>query len=315
VTGSRAVALLSLLALSATAAGKRGDVAPCALEAVQVLEVQGSTLCVFIQDAALEHNQAQLKAWILRSAQIVAGYYGRFPAARVSIRIDAQAGDAVGGGNTNNDPELSIHVNAGREVSAATLTNDWVLVHEMIHLALPEVGRRHNWLAEGLATYVEGIARAQAGNRPILDVWTEYRHSMPRGLPRPGEGGLDETHNWGRTYWGGALFCLQADVSIREQSHNRVGLQQALRAILQATGGYASERDLVDVLHIGDEATHTAVLSDLYDRNKATAVNFDLAGLWAQLGIHGEPDSLQFDDQAPLAAIRAAITAPRPAND
>jgi hypothetical protein len=70
----------------------------------------------------------------------------------------------------------------GREATSGGLSDDWVLVHEMVHLALPDVGRRHQWLAEGLATYVEGIARAQFGNREIADVWAEYRHSMPMGL-------------------------------------------------------------------------------------------------------------------------------------
>ena len=61
---------------------------------------------------------------------------------------------------------------------------------------------------------------------------------MPKGLPRAGEGGMDQSPSWGRTYWGGALYCLQADIAIREQTANRVGLQTALRAILKETGGY-----------------------------------------------------------------------------
>ena len=41
------------------------------------------------------------------------------------------------------------------------------------------------------------------------------------GLPEPGDEGLDYTHTWGRTYWGGATFCLLADVRIRRETHNR----------------------------------------------------------------------------------------------
>jgi hypothetical protein len=199
-------------------------------------------------------------------------------------------------------------VNVGRDATAAELAADWVLVHEMVHLALPEVGRRHNWLAEGLATYVEGIARAQYGNRDITDVWAEYRHSMPLGLPHLGEGGMDQTSTWGRTYWGGALFCLQADVGIREKTGNRVGLQTALRAILKETSGYRTERDIDDVLRIGDAATGTRVLQDLYGEMKATPMTPDLDLLWARLGIPNDPKSEAFDDRAPLAAIRLAIT-------
>ena len=79
-----------------------------------------------------------------------------------------------------------IQMRVGRESTAATLAADWVLVHEMVHLALPEIGRSHDWLAEGLATYVEGVARAQAGNRAIADVWAEDRqfHAQRTAAPR-----------------------------------------------------------------------------------------------------------------------------------
>ena len=181
----------------------------------------------------------------------------------------------------------------------------------MVHLALPEIGRRHNWLAEGLATYVEGVARAQSGNRDVADVWSEYRRSMPLGLPHEGEGGMDQTSTWGRTYWGGALYCLQAEVAIRTQTANRIGLQTALRAILHETAGYRAERDIDEVLRIGDAATGTHVLQDLYQQSKATPLSPNLELLWTRLGIPNDPKTQPFDDHAPLAAVRLAITVKR----
>jgi predicted metalloprotease with PDZ domain len=175
------------------------------------------------------------------------------------------------------------------------------------------VGRRHNWLAEGIATYVEGVARAQSGNRDVADVWAEYRRSMPLGLPRAGEGGMDQTPTWGRTYWGGALFCLQADVALREQTGNRTGLQTALRAILQRTGGFAAERRIEEILAMGDAATGTRVLENLYGAAKSTPLSPDLDLLWSRLGVPKDPQADAFDDRAPLAAVRIAITAAPPA--
>ena len=273
------------------------------------MKVSGSTICVLMDDSALSKQQQVLRTWIDRSAHIVAEYYGMFPAPLVVIRLQAMDGSGVDGGRTTNDSGLMIQMRVGRETSADTLAADWVLVHEMVHLALPEVGRRHIWLAEGLATYVEGVARAQAGNRDIADVWAENRHSMPMGLPRAGEGGMDESPSWGRTYWGGALYCLQADVAIREQTANRVGLQTALRAILKETGGYAFDSDIVDVLRIGDAATGTHDMNGLYEQIRATPQTPDLDLLWTLLGVPNDPKTEAFDDHAPLAAIRIAITA------
>jgi hypothetical protein len=272
------------------------------------LEVRGGLLCAAIDDP--HAMQARLlRDWIERSARIVADYYTRFPAPLVELRIRTAPGDGVRGGRTTNDSGLLIQVTVGRDTTADEFAADWVLVHEMVHLALPELGRSHNWLAEGLAVYVEGIARAQFGNRDIGDVWAEDRHSMPLGLPRAGEGGMDQTPTWGRTYWGGALYCLQSDIAIREATGNRIGLQTALRAILRETGGYRTERNIDDVLAIGDAATGTRVLEDLYLKIKATPQTPDLDQLWARLGVPTDPKSQPLDAHAPLAAIRAAITA------
>jgi hypothetical protein len=299
-----AIGLVAVLANAAcAAAGNR-----CPAQTTAAIAVQGASLCVSLDEQVPQSQYPVLRGWIERSARIVAAYYAGFPAPLVALRIHGESGGGVHGGRTTNDSELMIQVTVGRDATADELAADWVLVHEMVHLALPEVGRRHNWLAEGLATYVEGIARAQFGNRDIADVWAEYRHSMPLGLPHAGEGGMDQTATWGRTYWGGALYCLQADVAIREQTGNRVGLQTALRAIVKETGGYRAERDIDEVLRVGDSATGTRVLEDLYRETKTTAVTPDLDLMWVRLGIPADPKVSVFDDRAPLAAIRTAIT-------
>jgi hypothetical protein len=283
--------------------------AACPVPANIQLQLSASLICVVVDDSALNKEQPRLRAWIDRSARIVADYYGQFPAPLVVIRLQGMEGGGVNGGRTTNDAGLMIQMRVGHEATAETLAADWVLVHEMVHLALPEVGRTHNWLAEGLATYVEGVARAQAGNRAIADVWAEDRNSMPKGLPRAGEGGMDQSPTWGRTYWGGALYCLQTDVAIREQTANRIGLQTALRAILKETGGYGFERDIGDVLRIGDAATGTHVMYGLYQQIKARPQTPNLELLWTLLGVPNDPLTQPFDDRAPLAAIRIAITA------
>jgi len=304
------IALLSIALASITGSSVAfAQTRACGPRTAEVMAVGASTLCLHIDEATPARIQ-RLEVWVRRSADIVARYYGRFPATLVRIDLGSMNGDGIGGGNTINEGGLSIHVDVGRDVGPERLLDDWVLVHEMVHLALPEVGRRHDWLAEGLAVYVEGVARAQAGNRAIADVWAEDRRSMPLGLPRAGEGGMDQTPTWARKYWGGALYCLEADVQIRQRTANRLGLQTALRAILAVTGGYAAEREIADVLRVGDTATGTRVLEDLYDQEKAAPVMPALDSLWRELGVPQNPLTEPFDDRAPLAAIRIAITRP-----
>ncbi len=271
------------------------------------ITVDGASIHIEFEPGAFRDGGDTVRGWIRRSANIVAGYYGRFPTTRVTVQVIAEAGDGVHGGKSFANPDAFIRVQLGREVTEAQLLADWVLVHEMTHLALPDTGEAHAWLSEGLATYVEGVARVQAGNRSEADLWSEEIRQMPRGMPQPEDRGLDHTHTWGRTYWGGAMFCLLADVEIRKQSHNRLGLQDALRAVARASGGLAADWPIERVLRTGDGAVGTTTLEDLYAQMKDRPVTPDLMSLWQQLGIEPEGSSVRLSDSAPLADVRRAI--------
>lgn len=280
---------------------------PAACGAQVPLQVAGAQLQVEFERGAFACGDEQILAWVRRAAEIVSRYYGRFPVSRLTLRILAQPGEGVHGGKTFANPAAFIRIQLGSQVSSAQLLSDWVLVHEMTHLALPDSGEEHAWLSEGIATYVEGVARVQAGNRAETDVWAEELRSMPRGMPQPDDRGLDHTHTWGRTYWGGAMFCLLADVEIRQRTQLRYGLQDALRAVLAASGGLGTDWPIARVLHTGDAAVGTTTLEDLYAKMKDAPMAPDLIGLWHQLGVQAQADGVRLDDRAPLAAVRHAI--------
>jgi hypothetical protein len=184
-----------------------------------------------------------------------------------------------------------------------------MLTHEMVHLAFPSVDEKHHWIEEGIATYVEPIARIHAGHLKAEQMWFDLVRDMPQGLPQVGDRGLDHTHTWGRTYWGGALFCLLADVEIRRKTNNAKGLEHALRGILDAGGDIQEEWNLEAALRVGDRAVGVSVLQPLYTRMKDMPVGVDLDSLWAQLGVQSDGDSVRFNDNAVLAEIRRAIEA------
>jgi len=199
----------------------------------------------------------------------------------------------------------------GREATTRNLERDWVLVHELVHHAMPNLADEHHWMEEGLATYVEPIARAQAGELTAQTVWGDLVEGLPKGLPRENDRGLDRTPTWGRTYWGGALFYLLADIDIRRRTDNKSGLQDALRALVAAGGNISESWPVERVIEAADRGTHTHALADLYDRMKETPVAVDLPALWRELGVAVADGRVTFDDGAPLAAVRRAITAPR----
>src|SRR5713226_5313435 len=279
-------------------------------QVTSTLLIGGSKIDVSIEAGEMKLTHAELLYWVQSAAEAVATYYGRYPVPHVQIRIIPVDGSGVRHGQTFGYDGGLIKIRVGDQTQAAELASDWMLTHEMVHLSFPSMADDHHWIEEGIAVYVEPIARIQAKQMGAEQMWADLVRDMPKGQPQGSDRGLDHTHSWGRTYWGGALFCFVADVEIRKQTRNQKGLQDALRGILQAGGDITHDWELAKTLKIGDQATGTAVLSDLYARWKDNPVQVDLASLWKELGIVADGKSVRLVEDAPLAAVRRAITAP-----
>ena len=130
---------------------------------------------------------------------------------------------------------------------------------------------------------------------------------MPQGQPQTGDRGLDRTPTWGRTYWGGAMFCLLADIEIRKQTDNRKSLQDALRGVLDAGYSMHASTSAIKVFEAADRAIGVDVLVPQYERMRHAPSPVDLDGLWRDLGIAVENDQIVYDDDAPMAHIRRAM--------
>jgi hypothetical protein len=272
------------------------------------LDLGGARLDVYIgSDFPL--GNAVLLDWVRRSARAVMAYFGRFPVAQARVYITVTDRGRVSRGVSYGEGGAHITISVGRGATVHDLNADWELTHEMVHFGFPSVKRRHYWIEEGTATYVEPIARAMTGILTGEQVWSDMRRDMPQGLPEADDQGLDHTHTWGRTYWGGALFCLAADVEIRRRTGNTMGLPDALRAINRAGGTIEAEWPLERALRIGDEATEGRTLTELYGKMASQPFAVDLNYLWEQLGVRDDSPGVALDPQAPLAPIREAICA------
>ena len=278
-------------------------------EMTSTIVIGNSRIDVNIEQGSLQASKEDLLKWVRWAAESVSGYYGRFPVPQLLLKIVASDGKGVRGGKTfgrDNGGFITIHV--GRDAQFSDLARDWMLTHEMVHLSFPSVAEKHHWIEEGIATYVEPIARVRAGHFDANQMWFEVMRDLHQGLPAEGDEGLDHTHTWGRTYWGGALFCFLADVEIHRETGNKKGLQDALRGILNAGGDIRQDWELEKALTIGDQATGVPVLQNLYAKMKDQPYNVDLPALWTELGIERDGNAVKFLDTAPLAKTRDAIT-------
>lgn len=81
-----------------------------------------------------------------------------------------------------------------------------------------------------------------------------------------------------------------------------------MRGILKSGGSIEVEWPLARALKVADQAVGVPALEELYDRMKATPVTPDLPQIWKDLGVERRATRVVFDNSAPLAPVRRAIT-------
>lgn len=304
------LAILSGISTGNGRAERAGASAPAGAPAAgNVVHFAGGMIRVDFDPAQFVITREELHAWVRDSARATTAYFGRFPVPFAHLAIEPTRGGQVTMGRAVGRPEPRIVVTMGRHTTATELRHQSLLVHEMVHLAVPDHDLRFLWLHEGIATYVEHVARAQAGLMPVDTLWAELMRELPEGLPESrAAGGLDDTRSDRRRYWGGALFCLIADIEIRKATGNRQGLQDALRALQRQGGNLSRMWSLERTLEVADASIGAPVLATLYARMGPRPHAPDLARLWRERGVRQERGRIVLDDRAPLAAIRRAIT-------
>jgi hypothetical protein len=198
----------------------------------------------------------------------------------------------------------------GSEAEERDLAADWILMHELFHVGVPSFYKEAKWFDEGLATYFEPILRVRAGILPEHELWAEFARDMPRGVPALTRHGLERSPDYAGVYWGGAVFCLLADVAIRERSQLSKGLEDAVRAVFDAGGVAWDVWSLEQTLAIGDRELDVPVLAPLARRYANHPAPLDFEALLQRLGVVRHGHSIELRDDAPLAAVRRAIVRP-----
>jgi hypothetical protein len=255
-------------------------------------------------------SEEAVVAWVTATAAPVASFFGGFPG-RSLLVVHSARGDTLDG-RTLGAGGASMVLELGKDVTPDAAHETWVLTHEMVHLALPSIGRPYRWIEEGLATYLEPLIRARAGQLSEQAVWEEWLREMPQGQPGPADEGLDATPTWARTYWGGAIFCLAADVEIRRRTVGTRSLATAMGTIARESGGVGTRWTLDRFLGAGDAATGVPVLRELYAKLGQAPGRIDLDGLFGQLGLAAHAGKVVVEEGAPLSWIRRAMVARAP---
>lgn len=256
-------------------------------------------------------------SWIEANAALVGSFAGGFPVAdALVLLVPTPGGRGPVFGRVQPSPAPSLIAFTGAESTLADLADDWILVHELLHMAFPPVSRRDRWIDEGFATYFEPLLRARAGRITESELWAELARGLPRGRRALEERGLHRGRGIDDVYWGGALFCFLADVEARRRTDGARGLEDGVRSLLAA--GYSVTAPMTPVervLPILDRAIGVDVLSPLWRRHSGsggapTHLDETLRALGVTVDSRG---SVTLSDAAPLAKVRRAISTGRAA--
>jgi hypothetical protein len=269
----------------------------------------GDDLQIAVLDARVKISTPDLRQWIDDVVASNRRFWGREPVEPkllAIIPVRDKAGLPFGrvmaaGGAT-------ILLLLGDQISREQIYEEWVLVHEFLHLGTPLLRDTGIWFNEGIATYYEPILRARAGWKSEDDVWREWLSNMPRNLPALTEMGLSNAPSR-RAYYGGAIFLLLADIALRGGSQGAVGVENCLKSVLQTGADVRRRWSTEHMLSTCDQmAGQGDIMMSLARKFVFDHAPLDLAQLWQDLGVAlGEDGAIRYDDSAPLAAVRRSI--------
>ena len=270
--------------------------------------VANATLVVAIDPGPLGVEDDALVGSLADSLRAIATYYGHLPFERVRVAV-TPGSEGVHGSTYCRGGGL-VRLDLGPRVTVAELRKDWIVTHELLHVAFTSLEDEddHAWVGEGLSSYVEPLVRVRAGTLEEAELWRDLYEGAPQGLPEAGDQGLDRTHTWGRTYWGGALFWFEVDLAVREQTGNKKSIRDALRAIAAVGTNVCVDVPIERMLGLGDAGTGTRALTETYRKRALTSAAPELAAWWKKLGVSVRDRRAVFDDGAPWAETRRRMT-------
>ena len=256
----------------------------------------------------------ELRTYVQRAAEAVRRLHGTMPTERVEvIVVPVNAGpDPVAFGHVGRGGGGSVALLVRENASLEALLSDWVLVHELSHLAMPYVRREDAWLSEGFATYYQEVLLARGELVEPVDAWRALEHGFASGR-RNGNGWdlrteserMYRTHAFRRVYWGGAAYALDLDVALRREGSSLDDVMRGLGALEQLEA-WPAERVLAEMDRIVGSTTPSRLAREHLAMQEVPT--FD--DLYAALGLRREDGALVLAEDAPAAQIRTAITSP-----
>ncbi len=203
-------------------------------------QLTDAVMDVAIQGQMAHVTDAQLCDWLRQTGEEVRKIRRDFPYPRITVVVypvpGSEEANVFGMAMWSTPPSIALLV--GQDTTPEALSEDWVALHEMLHLTHPAILPRTPWISEGLATYLTEVARSRSGRHTAERSWEQLLEGFQRGERQAHGRTIQEMIDEGRPpgiYWVGAWLALRIDVELRRATGNQRGLEDVLE--LLATQG------------------------------------------------------------------------------
>jgi hypothetical protein len=181
-------------------------------------------------------EQAKLKAWIEETHDAVGKLVGPFPMP-VTVYFHRRDGarEPVPWAHTRRRVPQGVHFHVDPRFSLDAFRRDWTAPHELSHLILPYLGRRHAWFSEGFASYLQYPVMQTMGVLSAAEAQRRYRRNLERaerGYPYSSQPFVETAPEllaegkYPVMYWGGAAYFMQIDQALGEQGSSLIAVLQ-----------------------------------------------------------------------------------------
>ncbi|MEQ8858009.1 MAG: hypothetical protein RIC56_05130 [Pseudomonadales bacterium] len=216
-------------------------------------------------------ERQKLAAWVYETGAAVERLVGEFPmGVQVVFHRRDGAREPVPWANTRRSRGQGVHFHVDPSYPLAAFRADWTAPHELSHLILPYLGRRHAWFAEGFASYLQYPVMQEMGVLTAAEAERRYRRNFERAERGYGDARapfaraaprLRAERKYPVMYWGGAAYFLQVD---KELAMDGSSLLAVLRDYLRCC---RRDRASLDVLLADlDRLAGAPLFSDGYAR-------------------------------------------------
>jgi len=225
-------------------------------------------------------KEEELHQWLQDTAKALENYLGKYPVRDTQVIVIPKTKKKHGPvpwGRLLRGNGMGILFVVIPDLPMEDFYTDWTATHEFSHLLIPNLEWDNKWLSEGLASYLEYVLMAQSEWISKEKAWLGIYKGLQRGQKGTEKLGKEtlratartrgRSHRGGSTmriYWSGALFFIKADLALRQQSNNKVGLNDILLKLNRCCVNHTKIWSGSFFAQKLDDLSNSKIFTDLY---------------------------------------------------